>query len=320
QFHLFGLGEVATVEIDPSTTIQNLVDAINTHTGTTGAVASYDAATGALSVSGQSGPLELSSDDLTAGGAAVGLLDLRTDLINDTGATRISTSPNVTADLTVTDDNGTTHTIRLTSVPGRDGGRTLTNLLPGPEMAPPWSGFLPGAFSATMHDTSDRSFGSSITAQTTTLTATRSKNQQFQTGARSGETIQFEIADMRARALGHSAGLATMGLADLQDLIDEEVFLTDRAQDAISVIDAAIEEVASARGAAGVTQSQGLEQIISTLRLGSENLGAAESRIRDMDMAYETAEYARFNVQMQAATSMLGQANQIPESVLQLLQ
>lgn len=319
QLHLFGRGEMVSIGLEAGMTVSEVVDAINATTGTTGAVANYDAGTGQLTVTGSSGPLHISSDDLTSGGSTAGLLDLRTDLLDDAGAARISTAPQVTADLTVTDADGTTRTVELTTVPGVDGGRTLVNLLPGPEMSPPWTGFEPGAFRVTVRDTSDGSMGSSIVAPSSDLSATRERSERFQTGARTGETIAFEIPDMRAGALGHAAGLAVDELANLQDLVDRDVFIDERGEEAIRVIDAAIDEVAAARGRLGVTQAQGLEQIVDTLRLGSENLTASESRIRDADMAHESAQFARHQVQLQAATAMLGQANQIPQSVLQLL-
>lgn len=84
------------------------------------------------------------------------------------------------------------------------------------------------------------------------------------------------------------------------------------------VIDAAIETVNSARSALGAYQNQ-LEHVYNNVSVNAENLQAAESRIRDTDMAAEMMKYTKFNILQQASTAMLAQANQAPQGVLQLL-
>ena len=93
----------------------------------------------------------------------------------------------------------------------------------------------------------------------------------------------------------------------------------DAANNAIDTIDAAIQSVSSERSKLGATQNR-LDHTINNLTTTSENLVAAESRIRDVDMAQEMMEFTKNNILSQAATSMLAQANQMPQSVLQLLQ
>lgn len=90
------------------------------------------------------------------------------------------------------------------------------------------------------------------------------------------------------------------------------------ANAAISVIDSAISAVFSQRADLGAMQNR-LEHTISNLGSTSENLTAAESRIRDADMAREIMEYTKISIFSQAATAMLAQANQTPQEVLQLL-
>ena len=90
------------------------------------------------------------------------------------------------------------------------------------------------------------------------------------------------------------------------------------ADSAISVINDAIETVSAERSKLGATQNR-LEHTISNLDNISENLSAAESRIRDVDMAREMMEMTRANILSQASQSMLAQANQQPQAVLQLL-
>jgi flagellin len=90
------------------------------------------------------------------------------------------------------------------------------------------------------------------------------------------------------------------------------------ANAAISTIQNAIEKVSSQRSKLGAYQNR-LEHTINNLGTSSENLTAAESRIRDVDMASEMSEYSKDNILSQAAQAMLAQANQQPQQVLQLL-
>lgn len=93
----------------------------------------------------------------------------------------------------------------------------------------------------------------------------------------------------------------------------------EAATAAISVIDSAINQVSAERSKLGAFQNR-LEHTISNLGNSAENLQAAESRIRDVDMANEMMEFTKNNILSQASQAMLAQANQRPQSVLQLLQ
>ncbi|MTK08042.1 MAG: flagellin [Hungatella sp.] len=90
------------------------------------------------------------------------------------------------------------------------------------------------------------------------------------------------------------------------------------AKQAVDVIKAAINKVSSTRGDLGAAQNR-LEHTISNLNVTTENMTAAESRIRDVDMAKEMMNYTKNNILVQASQSMLAQANQTPQGVLQLL-
>jgi flagellin len=90
------------------------------------------------------------------------------------------------------------------------------------------------------------------------------------------------------------------------------------AQAAIALIDTQIETVSSARSSLGASQNR-FESTINSLNVSAENLTAAESRIRDTDMASEMVNYTRANILSQAGTAMLAQANQSNQGVLQLL-
>lgn len=90
------------------------------------------------------------------------------------------------------------------------------------------------------------------------------------------------------------------------------------AKAAVKVIKDAINQVSSTRGDLGAAQNR-LEHTVSNLSVTSENMSAAESRIRDVDMASEMMAYTKNNILVQASQAMLAQANQIPQGVLQLL-
>ena len=82
---------------------------------------------------------------------------------------------------------------------------------------------------------------------------------------------------------------------------------------------AAIQQVATERATLGASQSR-LEVAATTLSIESQNLEAAISRIKDVDVAQESTQFAKNNILVQSGTAMLAQANQLPQSVLKLLQ
>ena len=127
----------------------------------------------------------------------------------------------------------------------------------------------------------------------------------FQIGANEGHNIVLGIDDMSAKALG----LTTSSLKATDQ---------DSAERSIMVVDAAIHKVSTARASLGAVQNR-LEHTISNLGVAAENLTAAESRIRDADMAKEIMEFTKQQILMQSANAMLAQSNMIPQNVLQLL-
>lgn len=136
------------------------------------------------------------------------------------------------------------------------------------------------------------------------------KAVNMQIGANTGQNMYVGISDMRADALGVRTG------AD-GDAVNIET--AGKASAAITTIDNAIEKVSAQRSQLGAFQNR-LEHTINNLGTSSENLTSSESRIRDVDMAKEMMEFTKNNILSQAAQSMLAQANQQPQSVLQLLQ
>ena len=93
----------------------------------------------------------------------------------------------------------------------------------------------------------------------------------------------------------------------------------NNAREQIDVINQAIDQVSKLRGTFGAMQNR-LEHTINNLAVSTENITASESRIRDVDMAKEMMAYTKNNILVQSAQAMLAQANQVPQSVLQLLQ
>ncbi|AOR24723.1 flagellin Hag [Clostridium taeniosporum] len=175
---------------------------------------------------------------------------------------------------------------------------------------------------------------------------------QLQIGANANQSFKIDIYDMRSKALGIS-GETSEGAAKLTKgnttngvaITDDEVTLTneakftksdkltdnsgsdeyaldvssfEKATAAVKVFDKAIEQVSAERSKLGAFQNR-LEHTINNLGTSSENLTAAESRVRDVDMAKEMMTFSKNNILSQAAQAMLAQANQQPQGVLQLL-
>ena len=124
-----------------------------------------------------------------------------------------------------------------------------------------------------------------------------------QIGANSGQTTFIPIGDMRAQALG-AAGI--------------DISTKWGAATAIETIDNAIQMVSRQRSALGAFQNR-LEHTISSLEIAIENLQAAESRIRDVDMMKEIMEFTKNSILLQVSQAMLAQANSQPKRILELL-
>ncbi|MBU5436672.1 flagellin [Tissierella sp. MSJ-40] len=146
------------------------------------------------------------------------------------------------------------------------------------------------------------------------LNGTAGSGVTFQVGANSGEimTVNFKADGVNLSGV-HKA------LADaLGELDDNSNLVTENFQKAITTINTQLETVSKGRSLLGAAQNR-LEHTIKNLDNAAENLQAAESRIRDVDMAKEMMEMTRQNILQQASTAMLAQANQAPQTVLQLL-
>ncbi|WP_062108977.1 flagellin N-terminal helical domain-containing protein [Bacillus niameyensis] len=126
----------------------------------------------------------------------------------------------------------------------------------------------------------------------------------FQIGPNNLDKMTVKIGAMDATTLG------VKGL---------KVSTSAEAQKAIQSLDSAIDKVSKQRAELGAYQNR-LEHTVTNLQTANENLTAAESRIRDLDMAMEMSNFTRSNILNQAGQAMLAQANQLPQGILQLLQ
>ncbi|MFP7344770.1 flagellin [Bacillus sp. Nf3] len=146
----------------------------------------------------------------------------------------------------------------------------------------------------------------------------------FQIGANATQQIKVNIQDMSAAALGVTDADGAVETGKSVKDIDVSKFETIAADDdggfddQLAIVDGAIKQVSAQRAKLGAVQNR-LEHTINNLGASSENLTAAESRIRDVDMAKEMSEFTKNNILSQASQAMLAQANQQPQNVLQLL-
>ncbi|MEC1549329.1 flagellin Hag [Bacillus rugosus] len=136
------------------------------------------------------------------------------------------------------------------------------------------------------------------------------KQLTFQIGANGGQQLSVNIESMKAADLGSD----TIKIKDIK-VTD---FTTNSFDDQLAAIDKATNQVSAQRAKLGAVQNR-LEHTINNLGASGENLTAAESRIRDVDMAKEMSEFTKNNILSQASQAMLAQANQQPQNVLQLL-
>lgn len=138
-----------------------------------------------------------------------------------------------------------------------------------------------------------------------------SLNANFQVGIESSDTLSISIGQaFDAGNLQDAGGTTNLAATDLTN--------TTNAATAMSVIDNAISTVSTTRASLGASQNR-LESKIENLSVSRENLEAANSRIRDVDVASEMASMTKNQILMQAGASMLAQANSLPQTALSLL-
>jgi len=209
-----------------------------------------------------------------------------------TGADMTTFATNLQTDINnaITAYNGTVPTdkaVNTVSVSVKDGSLVIES----------------GSDKATSSIKFDNSEASQLLGLAKQNSATQGGGVDFQIGANQTQTMKVTIEDMRTDALG---------------IKDIDLSNKAGAQEAITKINDAIEKVSTQRSNLGAFQNR-LEHTINNLGTSSENLTAAESRVRDVDMAKEMMEQTKNSILSQAAQAMLAQANQQPQGVLQLL-
>ena len=158
-------------------------------------------------------------------------------------------------------------------------------------------------------------FGSKNLLDGSALDADGNPLVSFQIGANKGQIASVSLPNVATNQL--ATGVSNdSGFSSLADL---DVTTGKGAEDAMGVIDKAIEEIAVARGDLGAFQKNTLESNLTSLRIHTENLVGAESTIRDADMAVELAAFTRNQIMTQSATAQLAQANSMPQNVMALL-
>lgn len=144
---------------------------------------------------------------------------------------------------------------------------------------------------------------------------------RFHVGPNADHMASTSIRDMSTNQLGRI--MVPEGKlpnkSNFMSLADIDVRNEQGAQDALAIIDQSLTEVATVRGELGAFQKHTLESNLTSLQVAAENMTAAESTIRDTDMAQELATFTRNQIMTQSATAQLAQANAMPQHVLRLL-
>ena len=144
---------------------------------------------------------------------------------------------------------------------------------------------------------------------------------RFHVGPNADHMASTSIRDMSTSSLGRAevAEGELPNKSNFMSLADIDVRNEQGAQDALAIIDQSLTEVATVRGELGAFQKHTLESNLTSLQVAAENMTAAESTIRDTDMAQELATFTRNQIMTQSATAQLAQANAMPQHVLRLL-
>ena len=144
---------------------------------------------------------------------------------------------------------------------------------------------------------------------------------RFHVGPNAEHMASTSIRDMSTNQLGRAqvAEGELPNKSNFMSLADIDVRNEQGAQDALAIIDQSLTEVATVRGELGAFQKHTLESNLTSLQVAAENMTAAESTIRDTDMAQELATFTRNQIMTQSATAQLAQANAMPQHVLRLL-
>jgi flagellin len=267
-----------------TTTLQSFVDQINSQTSVTGVVAELVPVTGGFNV-------RLRAAEYGAN-FSVTVNDAQAILYN-AATTASNTGTNATATVSVMNIDGGVVTVLFTGGKARgDSGLRLTDAKGNVLLL--------------------TEYGNDINNGDGAIGRTSAGQLEFQIGANAGQVARFSINNMRADKLG-------TGVVAGKSLADIDVTKTGGAEEALKIIDAAIQQVSKLRGDMGAFQKNILESNMRSLSVAKENLTATESAIRDTNFAEEISRFTKFQILQQAGMSVLGQANFAPQAVLQLI-
>ena len=309
---ILGAFGTASVAIEAGDTASDVADAINATSESTGVVASavntiaigatdigigFDAANGvgdsvSFSIGTNNGDGVANTTDIvltSTGDSAQDLSNLRDAINADAGTNGLSAQIDENGNLLVTAKDG--DNIELSNFAEIDGNGTAD------DSSITFASVLP-----------DGSFNP------TNVALNSAGNTEFEAVG----TVTFDSYKpftLLGANIGEISG-ETIGVLQTVETID--VTSANSAQDAIAIVDGAISAIDSQRAILGAVQNR-FENTIANLQNISENVTAARSRIRDTDFAAETAEMTKNQILQQAGTSILAQANQIPQAVLSLL-
>lgn len=142
----------------------------------------------------------------------------------------------------------------------------------------------------------------------------------FHVGANKGATVAFFISTMSVRALGLNSMFSSASAVEgsFTSGVTSAALTRAKANSSLSIVDSALNTLMRQRARLGAIENR-LQSTYSHTAIAHENMASAESRIRDTDMAAEIVEFTKQQILVQAATSMLAQANLQPQLILQLL-
>ncbi len=167
------------------------------------------------------------------------------------------------------------------------------------------------------NDTNDAAARGAIAAEITALNTEITRigdDTTFGGAALFGQTVALQVGSEGSLTNGQ----ISVAIGDVTNPTTTTVGTAVQARATIEAVDVAIAAVSTTRGTLGATQNR-LESAVNNLQVTTENLTASESRIRDTDMAAEMVNFTKNQILQQAGTSMLAQANALPQSVLSLL-
>lgn len=171
----------------------------------------------------------------------------------------------------------------------------------------------------------DSSGSGSGTLTTTAGSTTTGTDLEFQIGANEGQTSTFGIGSVAASQLGTGTANYTDADGNSQTVLtnsvqDVNVTTFKGAQDAIAVLDNALNQVSTLSAQLGAFQTNVLQSNVQSLSVANQNLQSAQGTIQDADLASTVVSYTKNNILVQSATSALSYANQVPQMLLKLLQ